>query len=176
MMEIGDIFAVNKADLPGADLAARTIEGALAAAYMGEPGVNAVTRRAAAAPTPPHMLTPGMAALQRRHGDMTRDDSVWVPPVLTVAAAENTRIADLAGTIDTFIGWSDRTGRRIERARERAYAQMLRAITTLLLAPYTRAPGEPNWPDVITPWVDRVARGVASPYEAARALLQGGRR
>ena len=41
-----------------------------------------------AASPPPHMLTPGMAALQRRHGDMTRDDSVWVPPVLTVAAAE----------------------------------------------------------------------------------------
>ena len=40
LMEIGDVFAVNKADLPGADDAAGMIERALAAAYMGEPGVN----------------------------------------------------------------------------------------------------------------------------------------
>ena len=40
LMEIGDVFAVNKADLPGADSAARTVENALAAAYMGEPGIN----------------------------------------------------------------------------------------------------------------------------------------
>jgi putative protein kinase ArgK-like GTPase of G3E family len=39
-MEIGDVFAVNKADLPGADDAAGMIERALAVAYMGEPGVN----------------------------------------------------------------------------------------------------------------------------------------
>ena len=40
LMEIGDIFAVNKADMPGADDAAGMIERALAVAYMGEPGVN----------------------------------------------------------------------------------------------------------------------------------------
>ena len=41
LMEIGDVFAVNKADLPGAEDAARTIERSLAAAYMGDPGMNA---------------------------------------------------------------------------------------------------------------------------------------
>src|SRR5712692_6129304 len=40
LMEIGDVFAVNKADLPGADDAAGMIERALAVAYMGEPGIN----------------------------------------------------------------------------------------------------------------------------------------
>ena len=43
LMEIGDVFVVNKADTPGAENAARTIENALAAAYMGEPGITRST-------------------------------------------------------------------------------------------------------------------------------------
>jgi LAO/AO transport system kinase len=170
MMEIGDVFTVNKADLPGADLAARTIEGALAAVYMGKPGVNANIPRAGTALS--HVLTPGIAALMRRHGDMARETSVWVPPVIQVAAAENRNIAELAGAVDRFIGWTADTGRRSYRARERAYAQMMRALTTMLLAPYTRTAGAECWPSIVEPYVERIASGGASPLEAARALLK----
>lgn len=172
MMEIGDIFAVNKADLPGADLAARTIEAALGAAYMGHPGVNAVTSRVKTAPAS-YAVTPGIAALMRRHGDMTRDESVWVPPVIPVAAAENRAIDRLAETVEIFLGWSDRTGRRTQRGRERAYGQMMRALSALLLAPYAREPGAEQWPASVEPWIERIAKGGASPLEAARALLSG---
>ena len=170
MMEIGDLFALNKSDLPGADLAARTIEAALGAAYMGKPGINAITSRPAAAP-PPHTLTPGIAALQRRHGDIMRDDSIWVPPVMPVVAADNTGVAELARTIDTFLRWSDSTGRREQRGRERAYAQMMRALSALLLAPYAKPAGTETWPAVVRPWVERIAAGTASPQEAAHALV-----
>ncbi|HVZ51500.1 MAG TPA: methylmalonyl Co-A mutase-associated GTPase MeaB [Pseudolabrys sp.] len=170
MMEIGDIFAVNKADLPGADLAARTIEGALAAAYMGNPGINAVNRRAQPAP-PAYTVTPGIAALMRRHGDMARDDSVWVPPVIAVAATENRHIDRLAETVQNFLDWSEGSGRRARRSRERAYAQMMRALSTMLLAPYAREPGAEQWPAAVEPWIERIAKGEASPLEAARALL-----
>ena len=170
MMEIGDLFALNKSDLPGADLAARTIEAALGAAYMGKPGINAITSRPAAAP-PPHTLTPGIAALQRRHGDIMRDASIWVPPVMPVVAADNTGVAELARTIDTFLRWSDSTGRREQRGRERAYAQMMRALSALLLAPYAKPAGTETWPAVVRPWVERIAAGTASPQEAAHALV-----
>lgn len=171
MMEIGDIFAVNKADLPGAALTARTVENALSAAYMGEPGVNANT------PRPSSTLfadaTPGIVALRRRHGDVAIDDSVWVPPVQPVIATEGSHVAQLADTIDTFLAWSDRTGRRVWRSRERAYAQTMRAISKLLLAPYRREPGIERLPASVEPWVERIAKGDASPLEAARALLNG---
>lgn len=170
MMEIGDIFAVNKADLPGADLAARTIEAALSAAYMGKPGINTNTDRSNAAPFP-QSASPGIAALQRRHGDIARDETVWVPPVLPVVATENRHVADLANTIDLFLGWSDGNGRRAQRSRERAYAQILRALTAALLAPYTRPAGSEHWPAQVAPWIERIASGVASPMEAARAIL-----
>ena len=173
LMEIGDIFVVNKADLPGADSAARTVENALAAAYMGEPGINNMLVPHPAAGSRLANLTPGLAALRRRHGDITADASAWVPPVLQIVAAENTRVAELAATIDKFVAWSDETGRRAERGKERAYAQIVRALTARLLAPYQRVPGAVHWPATIGAWVDRIAEGTASPFEAARALVEG---
>jgi LAO/AO transport system kinase len=172
LMEIGDVFAVNKADMPGAEGAARTVENALAAAYRGEPGINISDPHPAAVSRPPS-ITPGLAALRRRHGDISADASAWVPPVIQVVATENRQVADLATTVDLFVDWSERTGRRAERGRERAYAQIVRALTARLLAPYLRAPGADQWPATVSAWVDRIAEGKASPVEAAQALMSG---
>lgn len=172
LMEIGDVFVVNKADMPGAESAARTVENALAAAYMGEPGINISDPHPAATSRPPS-LAPGLAALRRRHGDISADASAWVPPVIQVVATENRLVADLAATVDLFVDWSERTGRRAERGRERAYAQIMRALTARLLAPYLRAPGADQWPATVIAWIDRIAEGKASPVEAAQALLEG---
>ncbi len=172
LMEIGDVFAVNKADMPGAESAARTVENALAAAYIGEPGINISDPHPVAASRPPS-LTPGLAALRRRHGDISADASAWVPPVIQVVATENRLVADLAATVDLFVDWSERTGRRAERGRERAYAQIMRALTARLLAPYLRAPGADQWPATVSTWIDRIAEGKASPVEAAQALVEG---
>ena len=172
LMEIGDIFAVNKADMSGAEAAARTVENALAVVYMGEPGINISDPHPAAA-IRPQSITPGLAALRRRHGDISADASAWVPPVIQVVATENRRVAELAATIDLFVEWSERTGRRAERGRERAYAQIMRALTNRLLAPYQRAPGADQWPATVRTWVERIAEGKASPVEAAQALMDG---
>jgi LAO/AO transport system kinase len=63
LMEIGDVFAVNKADMAGADDAARMIENALAAVYMGEPGVNLRDGARQAPPPQRYDASPGLAAL-----------------------------------------------------------------------------------------------------------------
>ena len=170
LMEIGDVFAVNKADLPGADDAALDIEGALATVYSGKPGVNARGTGAIATPGASRDSSPGLVALRRRHGDRRLEDSAWVPPVLRVVASENRQVAELAAAIDQFIGWSERTGRRTQRTRERAYAQLLRALSGMLLAPYQREPGSEDLPASIGPWVERIVAGAASPIEAAQAL------
>ena len=172
LMEIGDVFVVNKADMPGAENAARTIETALAVAYAGKPGVNAgglpaAHPLAARASLP----TPGLAALRRRHGDPAADDWTWVPPVLAVVAADNRQVPELATVIDAYLAWSERTGRTAQHGRERAYAQLLRALSTMLLAPYVRAAGAVAMPALIEPWIDRMTQGTANPLEAARALL-----
>src|SRR5262245_516922 len=170
LMEIGDIFAVNKADMPGADDAAGMIERALAVAYIGEPGVN--PRREAKTTTPAFPVTAGLAALRRRHGHAGEDESTWVPPVSKIVAAENRGVAELAQAVDAFIAWSERTGRRRQHRRERAYAQVMRALSALLLAPYARAPGSDDLPTILAPFIERIAEGGASPIEIARALLR----
>ncbi len=172
LMEIGDIFAVNKADMPGADDAAGMIERALAVAYMGEPGVNPRREKKAAA-SAAYPVTPGLAALRRRHGHAGEDESTWVPPVRKIVATENRGVAELAQAVDEFITWSDRTGRRRAHRRELAYAQVVRALSALLLAPYARAPGSEELPAILAPFIDRIAAGDASPLEVARALLRG---
>ena len=171
LMEIADVFAVNKADLPGAEDAARTIERALAAAYMGEPGIN-VRNPTIATTAARHPDTPGVAALRRRHGDAAADVSTWVPPVQRIVATENAGVPELGATIDMFIAWSEESGRRRQRSRERAYAQIMRALSALLLAPYSRAAGSEQFPTPVADWIDRIAEGAASPLEAARALAR----
>jgi LAO/AO transport system kinase len=171
LMEIADLFAVNKADMPGAGDAARAIELALAAAYAGRPGVN---RRDAkgVAHAAAYAATPGQAALHRRHGNRDEDES-WVPPVPQVVATEGRAVAELGEAIDAFVAWAERTGRRRQRSRERAHAQVVRALSALLLAPYLRDPASQALPPDVARWVERVADGAASPIEAARALLGG---
>jgi LAO/AO transport system kinase len=170
LMEIGDVFAVNKADMVGADETARMIENALAAVYMGEPGINLHKEPQRASPARGDD-SPGLAALYRRHGCYGEDDACWVPPVLKLVATDDTGTAELVESVDAFIGWSERTGRRKQRTRERAYAQMMRALTALLIEPYARAAGSEALPATVAPWVERIADGTASPIEAARALL-----
>jgi len=171
LMEIGDVFVVNKADLPGAEDAALDVERALAAVYSGQPGVN-LRRAGAAPPAASRAPTAGVAALQRRHGDRRRDDSAWVPPVLRLVASENRQVPELAAAIDAFIAWSERSERRRRRTRERAYAQVVRALSAMLLAPYSRAPGSEEIPASVEPWVERIVAGAASPFEAAQALAK----
>ena len=60
---------------------------------------------------------------------------------------------------------------RGRRTRERAYAQVVRALSAMLLAPYARAPGAEEFPASIEPWVERITAGAASPLEAAQALF-----
>ncbi len=170
LMEIGDIFAVNKTDLPGAEDTAQTIQRALAVVYPGVPGIN--EHAPAAIARLPRRTTPGLAALARRHGDPASEASTWTPPVLRVTATQPSTTALLAETADRFLVWTERSGRRGQRYRQRAYAQILRALSSLLLAPYQSRPGETPVPAAVASWLDRIAAGTASPLEAARALAE----
>ena len=116
------------------------IERALAVAYRGEPGINP-RRETKGATSASYPATAGLAALRRRHGNVGEDETTWVPPVLRMVATEDQGVTELAQAVDAFIAWSEDTGRRAARRRERAYAQVVRALSALLLAPYAREPG-----------------------------------
>lgn len=156
LMEIGDVFVVNKADLPAAEEAALDIERALATAYSAPRGVTG-------------KITPGVEALHRRHGK-PGEESSWLPPVVRVVATEDRQVAELAGRIDDFLAWMARSGRRSRRARERARSQIVRALSARLIAPYLRDQA------TIASWVERIVAGEASPLEAAVAVINTDKR
>lgn len=170
LMEIGDIFAVNKADLPGAEECARTIERSLASAYMGKGGVNEWTGKSSAADLP-RQSSPGVRALTRRHGDPSKEPATWTPPVLRVSAGQARGVDELAGAVSQFLSWQSQTGRGSERQRTRVHAQVLRHLSLLLMAPYRQ---NSHGVSPVAAWVDRVLAGTASPLEAAQALAVQG--
>jgi LAO/AO transport system kinase len=162
LMEVGDIFVVNKADLAGAADTARHIRASIAAAYMGEPGLNPVKRTQAGG-----FVSAGMRALMRRHGDMATDAAVWVPPVLCVSAARDEGIAAVAEAADTYLDWFSQSGRQAGRARERTSRQILRTLSALLVEHFV---GPDGFSPAVAAWAERIVAGEASPVEAARAL------
>ncbi len=138
------------------------IERALAVAYRGEPGIN--PRRETKGATPAsYPATAGLAALRRRHGTVGVDETTWVPPVLRMVATEDQGVTELAQAVDAFIAWSEDTGRRAARRRERAYAQVVRALSALLLAPYAREPGSEELPAILGPFDRTRRRGSREP-------------
>lgn len=170
LMEIGDIFLVNKADLPHAADTAKHIHAAIAAAYMGKPGLNRVDPAAAAASATHGFASAGMRALMRRHGDLGCDASIWVPPVLSVSAARGDGIAEVAAAADTYLDWFSITGRQAERELDRLYRQILRTLSTMLIERFSMPVGVTGYPPLVAEWVERIAAGNASPLDAARAL------
>lgn len=166
IMEIGDVYAVNKSDLPQAAMTREQIEVMLGVAYTGRPGINAGATGARV----PTLQTAGGRALMRRHGDARHERTTWRPPVLAVVARSHQGIVELAAATDMFLDWSQQTGRLLAKRRERIHDQVLRLLTQRLLQPFTHGSGD-QAASPLTPWVDSIIRGEASPIEAAGALL-----
>jgi LAO/AO transport system kinase len=90
IMEIADVFVVNKADQPGADQTAREIEQMLA------------------------LSGPGAAAADPPAGPP------WVPPVVLAAAVDGRNIDAVVAAIDRHAAHLSATGGDVRRRRERA--------------------------------------------------------
>ena len=87
ILEIADIFVVNKADRDGADRTANDLTGMLDLSHMGKPGVNrwalpsASPRTKVAAPA-------AKSHLIGRYGTANPGNTSWRPPVMKTVATE----------------------------------------------------------------------------------------
>jgi LAO/AO transport system kinase len=165
VMEIADIFVVNKADRTGADKLRQEIEVTLGIrrgnAFRNMPahhgrrvGVSEsrrVTRSEDPSASPP--LRP----------------SVWEQPVLLTAAAKGEGIEQLVAALDRHHDWLSSSGeldtRRRRRLLERTREVVDRA-TRKWVWEETRAE------QLISERLDEVAGGKVSPYELAQDVLE----
>jgi LAO/AO transport system kinase len=142
ILEIGDLFVVNKADLSGADRTVRELR---------------------------EMLEYGRDAPEMVAGESSTSESGWHPPVIKTVATEGTSIEDVLDALDSHSEYLLRSGRD-EELRRRRYREeiqtLLREDINGLLAEEIDSRGG------LDQFVDRVCAGETDPYTVADELLE----
>ncbi|MDS0221570.1 methylmalonyl Co-A mutase-associated GTPase MeaB [Haloarcula sp. S1AR25-5A] len=161
ILEIGDVFVVNKADLDGAD---RTVQQ-LREMLQGRSGR-------------PETGHHGATELADDHGSEAAGDSdteddddaaeTWNPPIVETVANRGEGVEDFLDALADHGDYLDRTGRREGQARERFAAEirtLLREDANELLA------GELDRRGGIDSYVDAVIERHTDPYTVVDEIL-----
>lgn len=177
IMEIGDIFVVNKADRPGADRLRHEIEVTLGIragnafrhvrAHHGSPLASAET--AAGAGNSASVTATSAASAHPAA-------SAWQHPVLGTIATKSEGIAELVGAIDAHHAQLEKSGELTTRRRRRLFDRTREVVDR---ATRQWVWQETNAEQLIRDRLDELAHGRVSPYEVATevldALKQGSR-
>lgn len=150
ILECADVFAVNKADRPGADAAVRDLELLLA-----------LTSLSAGSETAP--IHPGHGAFGRRFGS-DAGTGAWVPPIVRTVAVRNEGVEELH---DQLLRHRAQDVLSVERVRSRFEGRLRLRLRAALGAALDRAVGEELAQAAL-----RLADGSADPYMECEQLWQ----
>ncbi len=164
LMEIADLFAVNKADRPGADRIRNDIELMLGMraglALKDVPAHHGIDLKA--------INNPGKAARQAA-ADEQRED--WVPPVLRTVAAKGEGISELIEALDRHARYLDTSGELARRRRARWREQVIEVAEQRLRR---RVWGNTEIRGYIESQLTAIESGATSPFGIADELLRRG--
>jgi len=173
LMEIADIFAVNKADRPGADRLRNELELMLGlrngATLKNVPAHHGVDLRRPMTRDEQLAMNPGRAA---RAAAKAEDAESWTPPVLRAVAVKGEGVEDIIAALDRHFRYLENSGtlqrRRRARWRERVVDVVEQRVRDRL------------WKDVPTgQWLDdqleALEDGTTNPFDVADALLERSR-
>lgn len=188
ILEIGDLFTINKADRDGADRAVMEIEMMLDLGHMGEAGIN----RWAEAESDASLNAGALARLDRthhhsaeelaavkgltnaakhaaeRHGTANPGDTSWRPPVLQTVAKDGQGIDDLVARLGEHYQFLALTG-RIERLRAAEARSTLRERVSQEVARLVLARAEASGD--LQALTDQLANRSIDPLTAVERLL-----
>jgi LAO/AO transport system kinase len=161
VMEIADVFVVNKADRPGADRLRNDVELMLGlrkgVSFGNVPAHHGVDLK---------RMNPARLA---REAAKEEDAAAWTPPVLNAVAVKNEGIDTIVAALDRHFAYLERSGtlreRRRDRMRERVKDVVAQKVSDRL------------WRDDRTlAWLEEqlpaVADGKLSPFAVADRLLR----
>src|SRR5687767_14175895 len=161
VMEIADVFVVNKADRPGADRLRNDVELMLGlrkgVSFGNVPAHHGV-----------HLRRRNAARLAREAA-ATANPTDWTPPVLSAVATRQEGITEIMAAVDRHFAYLEQSGtlraRRRERLRERVMDVVERKVSERL------------WKDSRTKaWLEEqlpsVEEGTATPFAVADQLLR----
>ena len=160
LMEIADLFVVNKADRPGAERVRNDIElmlgmrHGLSVESAGHHGVDLNV-----------MASPGKAAREASRKD---DAATWTPPVALTVAHKGDGIPDLMASLDRHQRYLEEGGGLRERRRRRLREQVMDVAEYRLRR---RLWNDSKALEFIETVIPRIERGEVSPYGIADELL-----
>ena len=151
VMEIADLYVINKSDRPGGDKLKQEVEVMLG-----------IRRGNAFAHVRPH------------HGRSSNLPTVqpsndWESPVLTTVASKGDGITELAAALDRHHEYLATSGKLTE-GRKRRLAARTRAVVNRTIRQWVL--DETQAEELLARRLDEVASGTTSPYEVAAEVLQ----
>jgi LAO/AO transport system kinase len=158
LMEIADIFVVNKADRPGS---ARLVKELRQALHLR--AGNALRDIPAH-----HGVDLGRVMKQERTESPAPEPDGWATPVLTTNALSNEGIEEMLQTIEEHRAWLTSSGQLERRRRERAAIRIRDVVDReLRRVAWTSETAR----TLLQTGVEGIASGEGTPYSAARRIL-----
>jgi len=157
VMEIAELYVINKSDRPGADKLKQEVEVMLG-----------IRRGNAFAHIAPHHNPRAAKRGGGRRGEAAATDS-WEAPVLTTVASKGEGIADLVAALDRHHAYLATSGKLDER-RKRRLAARTRAVVNRAIRQWVLDETEAE--ELLARRLDEVAAGTTSPYEVAAEILK----
>lgn len=164
LMEIADLFAVNKADRPGADRVRNDIELMLGMragmGFANMPAHHGVDLGSIA--------NPGRVAREAAKGEQ---EVQWTPPVLRTVAAKGEGIAEVVDALDRHFRYLGASGELMRRRRARWREQILEVAEQRLRR---RVWDDPEIQAFVEGALGDVEGGTKTPFGVADELLRRG--
>jgi LAO/AO transport system kinase len=158
LMEIADVFVVNKADRPGADRLLKEIRAAIHLRSGGAPRGGAG-----------HHGVDLSTAARRATVKTEADTGAWTIPVLRAVAQSGEGVPELIAAVDAHRAWLDASGQLAARRRART-ERRIRDVAERELR--RRAWTDPTALATLADGLDEVTVGRETPYSVARAIVR----
>ena len=156
VMEIAELYVINKSDRPGADKLKQEVE-----VMLGIRRGNAFAHI-----TPHHGAAKGGAG---RRGEAAAKANSWEHPVLTTVASKGEGISQLVAALDRHHDYLASSG-KLEERRKRRLAARTRDVLNRAIRQWVW--DETKAEDLLARRLDDVAAGTRSPYEVAAEVLE----
>ena len=160
LMEIADVFVVNKSDRPGADRLRNELElmlglrgGSTMKDVPAHHGVNLGSINPARA---------ARAAAKETHPDQ------WTPPVLRAVAAKAEGVTEVTDALDRHFAYLESSGTLGERRRARLRERVMDVVEARVRQRLWRDDGTNQW---LSGQLGALEAGATNPFDVAEALL-----
>ncbi len=173
LMEVSDLFVINKSDRPGADRMARDISMMLhlrAGRLMRNvPAHHGVDMRRAARSSKGEADSARPSARPARVEAATAAAQAWEIPVLETVADTGEGVAPVIEALDRHFEWLQESGEREQRRQARVLERVREEVERTVRR---RIWQEKGGDALLAQAADALARRAQSPYEVASAIIR----